>query len=431
MYKFFTIAVIAILLGISNVGAKTTTTKQVNISKQDVQRMINVIANIQHYYIEPVDTSKLFDYAINGMVTKLDPHSSYLDPESLKNLDIITSGKFDGIGITVSPVKDALKVITPIDDSPAKRAGLKAGDFIIRVNNTLIRDISITKAIAMMRGKKGASVTLYVIRHHKLLKFTMKRDTIKIPTIKENLLENHYGYLRIAIFHKPTKTAVANAIKQLQAKSKGQLQGLIIDLRNNPGGMLESSVATTNMFLDAKKLKKNKLIVYIKGRATKEEDFKATEGETLPNVPIVVLINSGSASAAEIMAGALQDHKRAIILGTRSFGKGSVQKVLMLDKDHALKLTVALYYTPAGKSIQAKGIQPDVVIPEIKIPKTEDTSAFDPLYEADLQNHLQNGDDTQPKQQKSEAKLMHTDFQLYEALNVLKGLSAVQTPRTK
>ncbi len=395
------------------------------LSKADIQRLNTVVTDIQKNYIKPVKTSQLIDYALSGMLSKLDPHSDYLNSNDLGNLRVITSGQFEGVGISVVPEYGNLRIITPLDGSPAAKSGIKAGDLLVRINNTPLHNISIIKAIKIMRGKKGTSVTLYVIRDHKLLKFTMKRAEIKLPAVREKLFEQHYGYLRIDVFNDTTKSAVKKAIKQLKHQTKGKLYGLIIDLRNNPGGMLESSVETSDLFLDARKLKTNKLIVYIAGKNTPKEIFNATRGELLPNIPITVLINSGSASAAEIMAGALQDHQRALVLGSKSFGKGSVQTVFKVDKNHAIKLTVALYYTPNGTSIQAKGIQPNVIIPQLVIPKAKTDTDLAPLYEANLQNHIANGDSVAIKQRLEET-LLHKDFQLYETLNILKGLSATR-----
>ncbi len=417
--KKITITILSFLLlsiGIAQAAAN-------KLSQADIQRLNTVVTDIQQNYIKPVKTSQLIDYALSGMLSKLDPHSDYLSASDLENLDVVTSGKFEGVGIKVVPEYGNLRIITPIDNSPAAKAGIKPGDLLVRINNTPLHNISINQAIKIMLGKQGTSVTLYVIRNNKLLKFTMKRAEIKVPAVRKKLFENHYGYLRIAIFNDTTEAAVKKAIKQLKSQAKGKLYGLIIDLRNNPGGMLEPSVETSDLFLDARKLKTNKLIVYITGKNTPKESFKATRGELLPNVPITVLINSGSASAAEIMAGALQDHGRALVTGSKSFGKGSVQKVFMLDRNHAIKLTVALYYTPNGTSIQAKGIQPNVIIPQLLIPKAKTDTDLAPLYEANLQNHIANGDAI-AIQQRLEDTLLHQDFQLYETLNILKGLSA-------
>jgi carboxyl-terminal processing protease len=421
---------IAILINANLVNAKTPST--IKIPTSELQRFANVVATVHHYYVEPVTNRQLFDDAISGMLAKLDPHSAYLDKEDLKNLKIVTSGAFDGIGITIVPELGVLRVISPIDDSPAEKAGVKAGDLIVRVNDILIKDMPMSKVIAMIRGKRGTKVTLYIIRKDqpKLLKIVVKRTTIKVPTVKQELLDNYYGYIRIAIFYKTTQRDLIKAIKQLKKESKNKLRGIIIDLRNNPGGLFKPSIQVADDFLDARKLTDNKLIVYTKGYPDdKVDNFAAGSGELLPNIPIIALINAGSASAAEIVAGALQDHDRAVILGTKSFGKGSVQTVIPIDKNSAIKLTTALYYTPSGTSIQAKGIKPDVVVRDMKVTKEEaDALPFGSIYEADLLNHIENGDikELDAKQIKTDGSLLERDFQLYTALNLLKGLSALQ-----
>jgi carboxyl-terminal processing protease len=402
------------------------------IPASQLQRLSNIITSIHQYYIQPVTDEQLFDNAIEGVLNGLDPHSSYLDKEDLKSLKIITSGEFDGIGITVIPEFGALRVISPIDGSPAQKAGINAGDIIIRIDNKLTKDISEAKAITMIRGEKGSKITLYIIRKEqpKPLKFTITRDTIKVPIVREKLLENHYGYIRIGIFYKTTHEDLIKAIEQLQQQSKKQLRGIILDLRDNPGGLLEPSVKVADDFLDSRKLTTNKLIIYTIGYPnSKRVNYYATDGELLPKMPIVVLINSGSSSAAEIVAGALQDHNRAIILGTKSFGKGSVQTVFPIDKDSAIKITTSLYYTPGGRSIQALGITPDVMVNTLKITKEYiKTSPFEPIYEADLLNDDKNQDvnETAFSQIKNESNLMQNDFQIYQALNILKALSALR-----
>ncbi len=400
---------------------------KVKIPLSELQRFANVVATVHHYYVEPVSNEQLFDDAISGMLEKLDPHSAYLTKEDMQNLKIVTSGEFEGIGITIVPELGVLRVISPIDDSPADKAGIKAGDLIVRVDGTLIKDMPMQKAISMIRGKRGSKVILYIIRKDqpKLLKIKVKRETIKVPTVKQELFDNYYGYIRIAIFYKTTQKDLVKAIKQLKKESHNKLRGVIIDLRNNPGGLFDPSIQVADDFLDANKLKDNKLIVYTEGYPdNKRDDFSATHGDLLPNIPMIVLINAGSASAAEIVAGALQDHKRAVIVGTKSFGKGSVQTVIPVDKDSAIKLTTALYYTPLGKSIQAKGINPDVVVKDMKITKEDaDFLPLGSIYEADLLNHIENDGvkKLNAKVVKTSINLMEKDFQLYAALNLLKG----------
>lgn len=432
IYKIFLAIYTISFLSINFANAEAIKSSTSTIPASQLQRLSNIITNIHQYYINPVTDEQLFDSAIEGMMNKLDPHSSYLDKEDLKSLKIITSGEFDGIGITVIPEFGALRVISPIDSSPAQKAGIKAGDIIIRIDNKLTKDISIAKAIAMIRGKKGTKITLYIIRKEqpKPLKLIITRDTIKVPIVRKKLLENHYGYIRIGIFYKTTHEDLVKAINQLKQESKKQLRGIILDLRDNPGGLFEPSIQIADDFLDSRKLKINKLIIYTIGYPNhKRNNYYATPGELLPKTPIVVLINSGSSSAAEIVTGALQDHDRAVILGTKSFGKGSVQTVFPIDKNSAMKITTALYYTPGGYSIQAQGITPDVVVKTLKIAKEYiKTSLFEPIYEADLLNHDKNKDANEADflQTKNELNLMHNDFQLYQALNLVKALSALR-----
>ncbi|MGB6976491.1 MAG: S41 family peptidase, partial [Gammaproteobacteria bacterium] len=366
------------------------------IPLRDIQRFAAVIAQIKRYYIEPVDDKTLFNNAIRGMLSNLDPHSAYLDANDMKDLETVTTGEFGGIGIEVIPENGFIKVITPLDDTPAAHAGIKAGDLIVRIDNKLLKDMTVEQAINLIRGKKGTYITLTLFRKGatKPLVIKVMRDIIKVQAVKSRTLENGYGYVRIAVFQAPTKNDMVKAINQLLQQSKGNLKGLVLDLRNDPGGLLDSAVDVADAFLDANKLGNNKLIVYTKGRVPGANiEAKATSGKKLlENVPMVVLINQGSASASEIVAGALQDHKRAIILGTRSFGKGSVQTVIPIDYDTGIKLTTALYYTPKGRSIQATGIIPDVMVPELEIAKRkEQNDNFNPIQESDLRGHLTNG----------------------------------------
>lgn len=410
---------------------------------EDIQRFASVIAEIKQYYIQPVDDKTLFNNAIRGMMNNLDPHSSFLDTSELRDLQTITTGEFGGIGVEVMPEDGFIKVISPLDDSPAAKAGVKSGDVIIRIDHKLVKDMTIEQAINMIRGKKGSKISITLLRKgsNKPINLVLTRENVKVQAVKSKLLENGYGYIRIAFFQASVKPAMIKAIEQMQKQSGGKLQGLIIDLRNNPGGLLDSSVDVADIFLNSDRLKYNKLIVYTKGRIPQQDiQAKAHSKDILNGVPIVVLINEGSASASEILAGALQDHKRAIVLGTKSFGKGSVQTVIPIDNQSAIKLTTALYYTPSGRSIQAKGIQPDVIVADLKIPKsTTQDVVIAPIEEADLQRHLNNGDNKKVDakeleseklkfEQTSDAEktLAQEDFQLYEALHLLKGLNAAR-----
>lgn len=411
---------------------------EIALPQAELQRFATVVADIKKYYVKDVNDEELFDNAINGMLAGLDPHSAYLKGDDLKNLELITIGKFGGIGIEVVPENGLLRVISPIDDTPADKAGIKAGDIIIQINNKLVKDMSLNDAVNLMRGPRGSKVTLTIIRKNlqKPLTITLQRAIIKVKAVKSKLLAPNYGYIRIAMFQELTANDVTKAVNSLKKENKGDLKGLVLDLRNDPGGLFESAVQVADDFLDAAKLKKNDLIVYTKGRANDAQiSAKATPGELLSGIPIVVLINEGSASAAEIVAGALQDHKRAIIMGTKSFGKGSVQTLLPVDKKSAIKLTTALYYTPFDHSIQVKGIEPDVVIDDLKI-SAKNNQQLITIDEESLVDHIQNGNGTSDEEihkknteslsaQNDELPLVQKDYQLFESLHLLKGLNAL------
>lgn len=403
----------------------------------DLQRFTTVIENIKNYYVKPVDDSVLFENALQGMVAGLDPHSAYLDKEDYADLKATTSGKFGGLGIEVYPEDGLLRVISPIDDTPADRAGIKAGDIIIRLNDTPVKGLSTREAIEMMRGEKGTPITLTIIRQGetKPLQINVVRDTINVRSVKSELLDGNFGLIRVSQFQTNTGDDFIHAIQSLKKESGGKLKGLVVDLRNNPGGLLETSVQIAGTFLDRDKLKYDGVIVYTKGRMTGSQiKEKARSGDLLNGAPIVVLVNGGSASASEIVAGALQDHQRAVIIGTQTFGKGSVQTVLPLKDNRGLKLTTALYYTPAGRSIQADGIKPDIIIENQKIPVSA-AEGVDPsvlrIREEDLRRHLENGNNASMSKKGSAVKdkdlpLINRDYQLYEALNVLKGLALLK-----
>jgi|GEM_PF-67337 len=453
------------------------------ISKKDLHKLAVVIAEIKKNYVRKVTDHELIDNAISGMLYGLDPHSEYLKKNDLEVLSAITLGKFGGIGIEVIPYQGLIKVISPLDGTPAAKAGIKAGDIVVQINNKLIKDMQLHDALRMMRGPKGSKVTLTISRKSssKPLIFKLVRDIVKVKAVREQLFEDNIGYVRIAFFQESTNADVIRAINKLKqllkytsssgsggatgAESGGVLRGLILDLRNNPGGLLDAAVQVVNNFLDVKKTDRNNIIVYTKGGSEHSQiTARATPGELLPGVPMVILVNEGSASAAEVVAGALQDYKRAVIVGTKSFGKGSVQALLPLGRDSAIKLTTALYYTPLGRSIQAKGIDPDIVITELKISEKGviDDSSGARLDESSLLDHLQNGNDVQedgkdkkdvvgvddselkdrdvPEKYsidksedkddsskiKSRSALLYKDYQLYEAINVLRGLAVVK-----
>ena len=396
----------------------------------ELRSFTEVFSRIKTDYVEPVEDKKLLEDAVQGMLAGLDPHSAYLDAESFKDMRVETEGQFGGLGIEVTMENGFVKVVSPIEDTPASRAGVKPGDLIIRLDDKAVKGLTLTEAVRLMRGKPGSDITLTIVREGatKPLKITLTRAVIKIQSVKNRMLESGFGYVRITQFQAGTDKGLAEAIKKLDKENNGPLRGLVLDLRNNPGGVLNSAVGVSDAFLD------KGLIVYTEGRvADSKMKLSATPGDLLNGAPLVVLINGGSASASEIVAGALQDHKRAVIMGTKSFGKGSVQTIIPVSNGAALKITTARYYTPSGRSIQASGIVPDIVTEEARITKSE---AGDRLREADLARHLENGDEIarqkeEPKKEdkkddkkKDESgKPAVEDYQLQEALNLLKGIS--------
>jgi len=396
----------------------------------ELRSFTEVFSRIKSDYVEPVEDKKLLEDAVQGMLAGLDPHSAYLDADSFKDMRVETEGQFGGLGIEVTMENGFVKVVSPIEDTPAARAGVKPGDLIIRLDDKAVKGLTLTEAVRFMRGKPGSDITLTIVREGatKPLKITLTRAVIKIQSVKSRMLEPGFGYVRVTQFQAGTDKGLAEALKKLETENKGTLRGMILDLRNNPGGVLNSAVGVSDAFLD------KGLIVYTEGRvADSKMKLSATPGDLLNGAPMVVLINGGSASASEIVAGALQDHKRAVIMGTKSFGKGSVQTIIPVSNGAALKITTARYYTPSGRSIQASGIVPDIVTEEARITKSE---AADRLREADLARHLENGDEiAKPKEEpkkedkKDDKKKDETgkpaveDYQLQEALNLLKGIS--------
>lgn len=401
------------------------------IPLEDVQRFSNAIGEIKKYYVKPVDDKELFDNAIRGMLTGLDPHSSYLSEEEFKELQTSTSGEFGGLGIEVTMEDGVVKVITPLVDTPAFKAGIKSGDYIIKLGKDSVQGLSLKDAVNLMRGKPGTTIELTVLRKgvNKPLTFDLIREIIQIKSVKSKMLSEGYGYIRLTQFQALTGKDMIKAIEQLKQQSGGKLKGLILDLRNNPGGLLDSAIQVSDAFLGNDKTGKQEMIVYTEGRLPGSKfTALANPGDVLDNAPIVVLINNGSASASEIVAGALKDNKRAIILGTKSFGKGSVQTVLPLDSKTGIKLTTALYYTPSGVSIQAKGIIPDIIVEEVDVPKNSaKKDTLTGFTEADLNGHLINKDNSENTQSKNNENqtgdLIHEDYQLYAALTVLEGMA--------
>lgn len=407
-----------------------------SLSDEDVARFTNTIVLIKDFYVEKVGDDKLLDNAVRGMVSGLDPHSEYLDKDAYKTLLMSTSGEFGGLGIEVTPQYGVLRVISPIDDTPASKAGIKAGDFIVAINGKLVSEMSLDEAVDNMRGPKGSELTLTIIRKGEKnpLAFKLIREIIRIQSVKSKMLDSGFGYVRISQFQDPTSSAVKTAIEKLKKEAGGRLKGLILDLRNNPGGLLDMAVQITNTFLDSAKISKfNKTIVYTEGRIPEAQyTAKANGADILDGAPIVALINGGSASASEIVAGALQDYKRALIVGSPSFGKGSVQTVIPLDKTHAIKLTTALYHTPSGRVIQNLGIMPDIFIDDFKISpqKEDDLALVEPLKEYQLKNHLPGAAQPKALNGHSEDQLLKStdyllakeDYQLFSAYKILQAI---------
>ena len=414
--------------------------QQEKLSK-DVLRFNQELHIIKNEYVQPTSEHKLLKNAMQGMASGLDPHSSFLDADDLKELETATTGKFGGLGLEVAMEEGLLRVVTPIDDSPAQQAGIKMGDWIIRINNNSIQSLTLREAVQKMRGKPETSIQLLMLRKGISKPFTvqLKRKLINLHSVKGRLLAPGFAYIRISSFQENTLEELKQLVLQLKRESKAvPLKGLVLDLRNNPGGLLTTASDVANAFLDPQKMFFNQVIVYTKGQNPQASmRILAKPNYQIYDGALVLLINQGSASGAEIVAGALQDNKRAILLGTKTFGKGSVQTVIPLDNSSALKLTTALYYTPAGHSIQASGILPDVTLEELKV-NTLDQNPIDSVYlhESELRGHLKNGNTETPKTIfelpatiESNDLLKH-DYQLFEAFNLLKALIAVQEPTT-
>jgi carboxyl-terminal processing protease len=411
---------------------------------QSLEIFSNVLSLIQSNYVENVDTTEVLQGAIRGMLTSLDPHSSYMKPEDFKELKMETKGSFTGIGIEITTRDSALTIVSPIEGTPGDRAGLKAGDKIIKIENELTKDMTLMEAVKKLRGPKGTTVNISVYREGltELEEHTIVRDVIPLLSVKSKVLEPGYIYLRISNFQAKTTRDFQDALKELSGK--GRISGLVIDLRNNPGGLLAQSVKISDIFID------EGVIVSTQGRVKEQNTvYNASSGGTKYDFPIVVLVNEGSASASEIVAGALQDHKKALIVGTQTFGKGSVQTIIPMSNGAGLRLTTARYYTPSGRSIQAKGIEPDIIIEKIQ-PRAEDKEKIKQqtyLREIDLRQHLENGDplkdekEAEPKTEekqtpkeksaleKAEEEVaeiktqLSEDNQLRTALMLLKGLN--------
>ncbi|MCT7360447.1 S41 family peptidase [Thalassolituus pacificus] len=438
-------AVCVLALGITQVQAQpaeaalpdastseTVQRPQGQLPLQELRNFTEIFERIRTAYVEEVDDKTLLEYAINGMLTSLDPHSAYLQPEAFSDLQENTSGKFGGLGIEVGLEDGLILVVTPIDDTPAQKAGIRAGDLIVSLDGEAVMGMNLNDAVERMRGAPGSEITLEIRRKNEkeLLTFTLARAEIKVASVRTEMLSGDVGYVRITQFQEHTGSELATAIEDWRAK--GDLNGIILDLRNNPGGVLDAAVEVVDSFVS------QGLIVYTKGRTPSAEvSYSATNHTAAGSVPVVVLINGGSASASEIVAGALQDHQRAVIVGTQSFGKGSVQSVLPITEDRAVKLTTARYFTPNGRSIQAQGIKPDIWVEQSEVTPYEQRF----YKEADLPGHLSNptqkdnntGDKKAPANSSKAAadpsgELLKKDFQLYEAHTLLRGVT-ILSPR--
>ncbi len=426
--------VIALSLGVSlgslaPLSAIHAEEKQ-GLPMQELRAFAEIFGRIKQNYVEPVDDRALIEHAIRGMLSGLDPHSSYLDVDEYKDLREGTSGEFGGLGIEVGQEDGFIRVIAPIDDTPAQRAGVKAGDMIIRLDEKPVKGMSLEEAVNIMRGKPGTEIVLTISREgeDKPLKITIVRDVIKVVSVKGRLLEEGFAYLRIAHFQARTTEDMLKKLQSLKAEAGGDIDGLVLDLRNNPGGVLSGAVSVSDAILTGGN------IVYTKGRTEESRlDFKAAPDDALDGAPIVVLVNGGSASASEIVAGALQDHKRAVIMGSRTFGKGSVQTIVPVNDEVAVKLTTARYYTPLDRSIQGEGIVPDIELSNIRA-TVDEPPLIERVKESDLSRHLDKGKGEEEKvngkgvsgKGETRENLAEQDYPLNEALNLLKGLHILQ-----
>ena len=403
-------------------------TEKAGLPLEQLRDFTYIFDRVKTDYVETINDKQLMENAIRGLLTGLDPHSSYLNPDEYKELKIGTSGEFGGLGIQVEMEEGLVRVISPIDDSPAFHAGIKTGDMIIKLNDRLVKGMSLNDAVNIMRGKPGSKIEITLLRKDEAspLTFKLERTIIKVNSVKSRLLEKDFGYVRISTFQANTAESLEAALKQLQKENKTNLKGLVLDLRNNPGGVLNAAAEVTDMFVD------DGLIVYTKGRMENtSSEFKAHSGDLMEGAPIVVLINGGSASASEIVAGALQDQQRAVLMGEKSFGKGSVQTIQELPNGGAVKLTTARYYTPSGRSIQAEGIVPDIVLKEYTLTESNNKDVKR-VKEADLAGHLGNPNDTPAKKVKTSEVVTAAvannadDYPVSEALGLLKALNIVQ-----
>ena len=419
--NFLLIVSLAFLINliIYNYDTNNLSAAKTSLPLNQLQTFSEVYLKIKQNYVDDISDKEIFDNAIKGMLEGLDPHSTFLNEKDFEDLQIGTKGEFGGLGIEVTMEEGFVKVITPIDDTPAYRAGIKAGDLIIEIDNNSVKGLSLNQAVDLMRGKVGTDIFLTIARkgENAPLEIKITRDKIKVQSVKYEVIDKHYGYIRISSFQNKTGKNLKEALSKLKSNSKNNIKGYVLDMRNNPGGVLGAAVDVSDAFIKGKKK-----IVYTKGK--KEDamyEFISNNIDLAEGKPIVVLINGGSASASEIVAGALQDHKRSIIMGTQSFGKGSVQTILPITSKTAVKLTTALYFTPEGRSIQAKGITPDIIVKNLELNSLDEEKM---IKESDLQGHIKNNDKNSKQEELSkENDKLKNDYQLSEAINLLKGLN--------
>lgn len=396
-------------------GAHQALAEQEQLPLDDLRTFVKVFSHIRNNYVKDIDDSTLFENAIKGMLSELDPHSAYLEAQSYDTLKVNTTGEFGGLGLEVGMENGFVKVIAPIDGTPAEKAGIQSGDLIIQLDGQPLKGLDLSEAVKRMRGPKGSAIELTIVREGLSTPFnvTIIRDIISVVSVRSRELESGFLYMRIAQFQGNTGKDFRKAI--VKHKQKGAIKGIVLDLRNNPGGVLTAAIDVADAFIE------QGLIVYTEGRINEaKSSFNASAGDLSEGAPVIVLINNGSASASEIVAGALQDHRRAILLGTTSFGKGSVQTVIPLSEENGIKLTTALYYTPNGRSIQAQGIEPDITVERAKLTKLDNKKG---ISESDLPRHLSNGNDDKEAEKSASSKQFSTeDNQLHEALTLLKGL---------
>jgi len=394
---------------------------------KQLDKFSQVMDAVRRSYVEEVTDEELIEGALNGMLSNLDPHSNYLNKEMFKQMQVDTRGEFGGLGIEIVAAEGGIRVVAPIEDTPADKAGIEAGDLIIKIAGQLAKDMTLPEAVKMMRGKPGSSLNLTIFRESVAQPIDMRivRAVIHVKSVKSDLLAPGYAYLRVAQFQEQTSEQLKEQLAALRKRSGGSFNGAILDLRNNPGGLLDQAVEVSDLFLDSGG------IVSTKSRVGRSMTFEAEKGDLLNGLPLVVLINGGSASASEIVSGALQDNKRAVLMGTKTFGKGSVQRIVPLNDGTAFKLTTSLYYTPSGRSIQATGIEPDIEVEQVSI-KVEERQQRMLITERDLKGHLENGNGKKSGKSASKSDVddrmkdrLAKDVQLQRALDLLKGLHVI------